>query len=224
MQNGEMMQENRKLTKPTFDNLPEEKQQLIIRTATGEFAQYGFENTNINTIAERAGISVGSLYKYFESKQDLFLFTIAQGTEVLRDVLASIVPSDRSFEEKCAALIETIQRTSREQRELIQLYSELTSVGNAELVRKLSYEIEAVSAAAYTALIEDEQQKGTIRGDIEAAMAAFLMDNLFICLQFSYASEYYRQRFGFYLGSDIEERDTFVRDQLVAFIVNALKV
>ncbi|MDY0303559.1 MAG: TetR/AcrR family transcriptional regulator [Sphaerochaeta sp.] len=217
------MQENRKLTKPTFDNLPTEKRLKIIRTATGEFAKNGYENTSINTIAERASISVGSLYKYFDSKQDLFLYTIAQGTEVLRDVLSSIVPSDLSFEEKVGALIEAIQRTSREQGELIQLYSELTSVGNTELVEKLSYEIEAVSAASYTALIEAEQQKGTIRGDITAAMAAFLVDNLFISLQFSYASEYYRQRARLYLGTDIEERDRFVREQLVTFIVSALK-
>lgn len=217
------MKESRKLTKPTFDNLPEEKQLLIIRTATGEFARRGFENANINTIAERAGISVGSLYKYFESKQDLFLFTITQGTDVLRNVLASIVPSDLGFEGKLGALIEAIQRTSREQQELIRLYSELTSVGNTELVQKLSYKIEAVSASAYTALIEAEQQKGTIRGDIDAAMAAFLMDNLFISLQFSYASEYYRQRATLFLGTDIEERDSFVREQLVTFIVNALR-
>ena len=90
-------------------------------------------------------------------------------------------------------------------------------------LKKISYEIEAVSAASYTALIEAEQQKGTIRGDITAAMAAFLVDNLFISLQFSYASEYYRQRARLYLGTDIEERDRFVREQLVTFIVSALK-
>lgn len=217
------MHENRKLTKPTFDNLSTEKRHLIIGTATREFAHNGFENTNINTIAERAGISVGSLYKYFESKQDLFLFTIAQGTDVLKDVLSSIVPADLTLEEKLNALIQAIQTTSREQKELIRLYSELTSVGNSELVEKLSYEIEAVSATMYTALMREEQKKGTIRGDIDAAMAAFLMDNLFISLQFSYASEYYRQRFGIYLGTTIEERDSFVREQLVAFIMGALR-
>lgn len=217
------MQENRKRTKPTFDNLSEEKRMLIIGTATGEFARSGFENTNINIIAERAGISVGSLYKYFESKQDLFLFTIEQGTDVLRDVLSSILPADLTFEEKLNALIEAIQHTSRQQKELIRLYSELTSVGNSELVEKLSYEIETISATMYTALMREEQKKGTIRGDIEAAMAAFLMDNLFIALQFSYASEYYRQRFGIYLGDTIEERDDFVRQQLVAFITSALR-
>jgi len=217
------MQENRKLTKPTFDNLSEEKRHLIIRTATSEFAHNGFENTNINTIAEKAGISVGSLYKYFESKQDLFLFTIAHGTDVLKDVLSSIVPAALTLEEKLNALIEAIQTTSREQKELIRLYSELTSVGNSELVKRLSYEIEAVSATMYTALMREEQKKGTIRGDIEAPMAAFLMDNLFISLQFSYASEYYRQRFGIYLGATIEERDRSVREQVVAFIMNALR-
>ncbi|WP_320120886.1 TetR/AcrR family transcriptional regulator [uncultured Sphaerochaeta sp.] len=214
----------RKLTKPTFDKLSEEKKLMILRTAISEFASQGFDHTNINIIAEKAGISVGSLYKYFGSKQDLFLVTIHQGTEVLKTILQAIVPSDQSFEEKCRELVKAIQKSSREQLELIRLYSELTSVGNSELVRQLSYEIESISAEMYTELVKEGQRTGEIRRDIDPAMAAFLMDNLFISLQFSYSNEYYQQRFKIFLGNDIENRDTFVLDQMVSFISHALKI
>jgi len=217
------MESERKLTKTTFDNLPQEKKLFIIQTATNEFAAQGFDHANINTIAEKAGISIGSLYKYFGSKQDLFLMTIHKGTDVLASVLQAIIPSDSSFEDKCRALLKAIQKTSREQKQLIQLYSELTSVGNSDLVQQLSYEIESISARTYTELIKEGQRKEEIRADIDPAMGAYLMDNLFISLQFSYSSEYYQQRFKIFLGSDIENRDAFVREQMVQFLSSAFK-
>ena len=36
-----------------------------------EFADNGFENTSIQQIAKKAGISVGSIYKYFENKETI---------------------------------------------------------------------------------------------------------------------------------------------------------
>jgi hypothetical protein len=112
-------------------------------------------------------------------------------------------------------LIKAIQKSSREQQELLRLYS--------ELVKKLSYEIESIAAEMYTELVKEGQRTGEIKRDIDPAMTAFLMDNLFISLQFSYSSEYYQQRFRIFLGNDIENQDTFVLDQMVSFISSALK-
>jgi hypothetical protein len=125
------------------------------------------------------------------------------------------VPSEQSFEEKCRDLIKAIKKSSREQQELLRLYS--------ELVKKLSYEIESIAAEMYTELVKEGQRTGEIKRDIDPAMTAFLMDNLFISLQFSYSSEYYQQRFRIFLGNDIENQDTFVLDQMVSFISSALK-
>jgi AcrR family transcriptional regulator len=45
----------------------------FLRAAAREFAQVGFEEANISTIAEQAGLGKGTIYLYFESKRDLFL-------------------------------------------------------------------------------------------------------------------------------------------------------
>jgi AcrR family transcriptional regulator len=45
----------------------------ILRVAAREFAQAGFEQANINLIAEQADIGKGTIYLYFPSKRDLFL-------------------------------------------------------------------------------------------------------------------------------------------------------
>ncbi len=45
----------------------------LLSAAASEFAQLGFEQANINTIAERAGLGKGTIYLYFPSKQEVFL-------------------------------------------------------------------------------------------------------------------------------------------------------
>jgi AcrR family transcriptional regulator len=45
----------------------------ILRIATRVFASEGYAATNVNRIADQAGVGVGTLYNYFDDKDDLFL-------------------------------------------------------------------------------------------------------------------------------------------------------
>ncbi|HKL57101.1 MAG TPA: TetR/AcrR family transcriptional regulator [Sphaerochaeta sp.] len=219
-----MREKEPKFTKKTFDHLPLEKQQLILSTATEEFAQNGYERTNINVIAEKAGISVGSLYQYFTSKEDLFLMTVHEGSVFLAKALEPIISSEQSIIEKLYNIIRVIQTTCREKQSLIKLYSEMTSVGNADLVQRLSLEIEGISSVAYAKLLQEGQERGEVRKDIEPRLGAFFMDNLFMSLQFSYVNGYYIQRFKTYAGESILEQDEKVANELLGFIRSALLV
>lgn len=62
-----------------FDNLNSEKKNLIIQAALKEFAESGVINASTNNIVKNCGISKGSLFKYFQTKDDLcfYLFDIA---------------------------------------------------------------------------------------------------------------------------------------------------
>ncbi|MCJ7435362.1 MAG: TetR/AcrR family transcriptional regulator [Anaerolineales bacterium] len=50
---------------------------LILNTAAVLFAEIGYENATTNAVAERAGISIGSLYRYFPDK-DAILQALAE--------------------------------------------------------------------------------------------------------------------------------------------------
>ncbi|HOM88904.1 MAG TPA: TetR/AcrR family transcriptional regulator, partial [Spirochaetota bacterium] len=56
----------KKAHKETFERISPEKRDRIITIATKEFAKNGFKGANINIIAKKAGISIGSMYNYFE--------------------------------------------------------------------------------------------------------------------------------------------------------------
>ena len=44
----------------------------IIAAATALFAEVGFEATTMGAVAERAGSSIGNVYKHFANKDELF--------------------------------------------------------------------------------------------------------------------------------------------------------
>ena len=55
-----------------FEQLAYLKQKSIIDASVNEFANNGFKNASVNKIVEKAGISKGSLFNYFKSKNLLF--------------------------------------------------------------------------------------------------------------------------------------------------------
>lgn len=60
------------MVRPRFAKLPPAQQQVILRAALDEFAAHGFHASSLNRVIEAAGISKGSMYYYFDGKEDLF--------------------------------------------------------------------------------------------------------------------------------------------------------
>lgn len=209
--------------KATFDNISQEKRERIINAATTEFALKGFDNANIKNIAKKADVSVGSLYKYFENKQDLFLTIIHYNISTIEDLLETLAVSDEDILLKAEQIIRTIQSYSKQNPLIIKLYNVMTSENNPRFASQFAYEMESMSARIYRVAIEEGKKTGDVRSDIDSAFAAYLLDSLFMSLQFSYASDYYKERFRIYNGNDILDKDDFVVEQCLKFIKSALK-
>ena len=209
--------------KEVFERIPQKRRDKIIDMAVREFAKKGFDSANINQIAKAAGISVGSIYKYFDTKEDLFLTCVLSGVKTLESVLGEVIARPGDLFSKMERIVRIIQLHSREQRNLIILYNEMTSESNAGLTWKLAAEMEALSARVYTDLIREAQEKGAVRKDISPELFAFFLDNLFMMLQFSYACTYYRDRFKIYTGKEALEDDELVVEQFNRIFQAALK-
>ncbi|MBT8335326.1 MAG: TetR/AcrR family transcriptional regulator [Gemmatimonadetes bacterium] len=61
---------------PRFQNLHSDRREHILEVAGHEFADHGFAGASVNRILDRAGLSKGVLYYYFEDKADLFETTL----------------------------------------------------------------------------------------------------------------------------------------------------
>lgn len=64
-----------------------ERRGLVVEKATELFIARGFAEVSVNEIADFAGISVGSLYKYIRAKEDLLWLVMQSIYGTLEDIL-----------------------------------------------------------------------------------------------------------------------------------------
>ena len=209
--------------KEAFDKIPEEKRKRVLDAATDEFANYGFENTSIQQIAKRAEISVGSVYKYFENKDELFAMVVKENLTLLEELLLHHSSSSEDVIVKAEKVLKDLLKFAKKHPQLIKLYCAITTGNNTEFSRLLAQRVESISAKVYTEVIEKAQSTGDVRKDIDPKFFAFLLDNVFMMLQFSTSCDYYKERFKVYLGEDIENKEDFILEQTLKFIKAAFK-
>lgn len=213
-----MANQKAQLCKPAFENLSPEKRERILKIAREEFADNGFENTSIQQIARKSDISVGSVYKYFDNKEMMFTYIVQEGLSMLEEMLLQLAPKDEDILVKAEIIIRTLLKFSKEQPEFVKLYCSLTTSGNSEFLNQLSQRIEAVSASVYTQTIAIAQETGEVRKDVNPAFFAYLLDNVFMMLQFSTACPYYQERFFIYTGKQANESDDLIVEQTLLFL------
>jgi AcrR family transcriptional regulator len=66
-----------------------DKERAILEAASRVFAVKEFHEVLTDEIAAGAGIGKGTIYRYFDTKEELYLATIAHGLEALHCVLAA---------------------------------------------------------------------------------------------------------------------------------------
>jgi len=211
-----------KLYKETFDKISDDKRARILEAATTEFADKGFSAANINVIAKNAGISIGSMYNYFASKEDLFLTVFDDGYKILESALIEVSNVEGDIFDKFEALIRTAQTTSKKYQKLTQIYLDSTSEGLTHLSRRLSRQFESITAQYYHEMLNKAKAEGYIAGDLDEKVTSFCLDNLIVLLQFSYASEYFNERMKIFAGDDALENDEKIINGIMRFIRGAL--
>ena len=59
-----------------WERRPEERPQELLDAAMAVFAEKGYRNTRLDEIAEAAGVTKGTIYHYFSTKEELLLRAI----------------------------------------------------------------------------------------------------------------------------------------------------
>jgi AcrR family transcriptional regulator len=82
--------------------------QEILDGALALFAEKGFAATRMDDIASRAGVTKGTIYLYFDSKEEVFKSLVR---ESIGTTLSSVVENAGAFEGSARALLELVLRT-----------------------------------------------------------------------------------------------------------------
>ncbi|NYV28014.1 TetR/AcrR family transcriptional regulator [Streptobacillus felis] len=79
------------MPKNTFNNLPKEKKEKIIRVLKEIFTAKNIQEVNVKEIVEKLNIARGSFYQYFDNLYDAYFLILELETEDIHNVFMSIM-------------------------------------------------------------------------------------------------------------------------------------
>lgn len=206
------------MPKPTFTQLPQEKKERILRSAAVLFAKHGFAGTDVALIAEQAHVAKGSLYNYFKSKEDLYLFVCRDGIERSRKAVYEGIEPGWDIYQQIDHIFRNGVAFAIAYPEYIRLYINVSSAGMERFAEQLSLEVEKHTSDYLKNLINEGIGKGIVSRDIDTNLAAFLINSLYVMFMVSLISRHFQIRIKEYLEikEDINEKN--IEGHLVSVI------
>jgi AcrR family transcriptional regulator len=141
----------------------EKIKESIKRAAQDLFRKFGYHNTSVNEIAKKARIAKATIYKYFESKEDVL-------HSLLMDYISSSVDElvhSNSTQDEEAHLNTLIMKTCRLSytvcNEFIGWDFIRESANSQEFLRNLSNELEEMLINAFSQLTEIRKQENYLQ-------------------------------------------------------------
>lgn len=164
--------------KPTFLNLPPDKQERITAAAIEEFAEKGFHGASINEIVKRLKIAKGSIFQYFGDKKGLFHFVFNRCLKRVRDYLRQVRDETRNrpISERLTRLLIAGVWFVRRHPLLYRLYVQELSCGKTAFSSDLSAVIRRQSQEFLVSLIADAREKGELPAGLDMDTAGFVLD------------------------------------------------
>ena len=98
-----------------------DKDRRILEVATKVFAEQGFDNADTQRIADLASVGKGTLYRYYGSKEDLFLAVADSGMRKLENHILGVI-------EGVDDVRELIRRAGLAYAEFFQHHAELVEI------------------------------------------------------------------------------------------------
>lgn len=183
----------------TFEKLPDNKQQQIFAVAVAAFSKNGYAGASINRIAKDAKISIGAMYSYFQSKEQLFLAVVEQGKSILNQAISSLDTTRGDFFDTMVQLLKITIDYSKRYPDYVKLYHSLSTEALNDFSQPLTEALERDFIAFYRQLLNGAAARGELRAGLDLNYAALFVDNILVMLELSYANTYHMARMAQYL-------------------------
>ena len=143
-----------------------ETRQAIMQAAITLFAEKGFEKTSIEELAKTAGIGKGTIYGYFQTKNDILHAFCEDELESLHQELTSNADQEIPLLQQMVAIYMSEFHKIIENREFARLFLRQTTFPrNVDLERHLVHEDNYFKLLF--PLLEKAQERGELRRDVE---------------------------------------------------------
>ncbi len=187
------------MPKETFFKIADEKRERLLREAARLFAERGFNQTDMAQLASRAGVAKGSIYNYFENKEDLYLYVCRDGMRRSREAIYGRMDPEWDVYRQIEHIFRQGARFIQNHPEYLILYANISSAGMERFSVQMSREVEKYTADHLKRLIRRDMQRGLVRDDVDVNFAAFMVNSLYIIFMTSLVSSHFKLRLQEYL-------------------------
>jgi len=158
-----------------------ERETQILAVASEVFADEGFGATNIQVVADAAGISKPLIYNYFGSKEGLFLACLERAGAIVADEIERIASEDAVGIERGMRTLEGMFSVLEDQRHLWRLFYDRTAPQTGAVAYAVEHYTARITKLADEGVAELMALSGnTDRLDVSAMTAVWmgLVDSL----------------------------------------------
>lgn len=157
---------------PTRRGRPGYDRAEVLRIAVALFNEQGYDATSVADIAGRLGLSKSALYHHFRSKEEILQIALETALGGLESVLAAAVAGGGSATTQLTAVIGGAVEVLAAELDSVTLLLRLR--GNSDIERA-ALERRRAFDHRVTAIVHAAQQDGSIRADVDAAVATRLI-------------------------------------------------
>jgi TetR/AcrR family transcriptional regulator len=176
----------------TFRRLDPERQRAVLAAILDEAVERGPESLQVKQVAQRAGVSVGSLYQYFGNRAGLVGFAVELCGRYLVDEFDRYRPLlvSMPLREGLVAYLTGGLEWSQVQVGLVQFFLRAAYQGDPDLGERLVRPIGETLRVMVREMLEEAQRRGEIRQDIDLDATARIVNTLMIAVGDSFLLPY----------------------------------
>jgi AcrR family transcriptional regulator len=146
------------------EQMREERRKQILDSALAVFSQKGFHASNVSDVAAHAGVSQGTIYWYFSSKEELFDAAIMDYFAGFGTEMAAVQQGGESASEKLRLLAQSMaQLAAGVQQVFVAFLSYWASSQEQQESRQFWVEMLHEYTGGIVAIIEEGIQSGEFR-------------------------------------------------------------
>lgn len=163
----------------TFYNLPKERQDEILNVCFEEFAINDYKSASLSAIIKKLEIAKGSFYRYFENKQDLYVYLLKFSNELRKSFLDKYLKDSNLnfFEAWINYFIATI-RIEEDYPMCLPFLFKAAAERSKKKLDSFNFKSNKDKHNNIKEVLKLHQQRGNIRADINADILAYYIIHL----------------------------------------------
>jgi len=148
-----------------------DKRERILEAAIRVFAQGGFYATRVSDIAREAGVADGTIYLYFENKDDVLISIFQDRIGKLVEVLRQVAERDEPVEARVRRIIELQLGLLEGRRDLAEVIT-VNLRQSSKLLKQYAAPLFTEYLELIASVIAEGQKSGAFRTDVSPRVAA----------------------------------------------------